>query len=314
MDAIEEGFEVMKIGGQAVIEGVMMKSKDAWSVAVRDSKGQIHVKRENLAPLPKVLKLPVVRGCVALFQAMVLGIKALDYSASKAYDEDEGGQNITPLMFAVTIVVSFVIGIGIFIFLPLYITKLLAHVIAVIENSSFWFNFIDGIIRVLFFLLYVLLISMWDDIKKVFEYHGAEHKVIFAYEAGTGMDIDNIKKFGIRHPRCGTSFLFIVMIISIIVFTLIPKEWDFLYKFLSRVLFIPLIAGISYEILKLSDKASNNPIVRFLIQPGLLLQYITTKEPSDKQIEVALRALTEVTPLSDNCGNIKGEVVKQCLS
>lgn len=285
----------MKVGGQAVIEGVMMKSNNAWSVAVRDPDGLIHVKTEALKPLPGFLKLPIIRGCVALYHALILGIKALDFSAAKAY-KDEEEKPITPAMFAGTMLFSFILGIGIFIFLPLYLTKLLGLVVPVFENSTFMFNFLDGVLRVAFFIAYVVLISMWKEIRRVFEYHGAEHKVIFAYESGIDMVVENIKKFSTHHPRCGTSFLFIVMIISILVFSIIPKEWDFIYKFLARVVLIPLIAGISYELLKLSDKASNNKIVKILIKPGLLLQHITTKEPDDAQIEVALKALNEVAP------------------
>lgn len=285
----------MKVGGQAVIEGVMMKAKDFWSVAVRDTKGVIHVKKEKLKPLPKVLKLPLLRGVVSLYEALVLGIKALDYSASKVYAE-EGEKPLSGTAIGMTMAFSFVLGIGLFILLPLYLTKLAGVVFSSVAQSSFMFNLVDGVIRVAFFLIYISIVSLWKDMRRVFEYHGAEHKVIFAYESGLGLGMDNVRRYGTHHPRCGTSFIFIVMILSIFVFSLIPKPWDFFMKFGSRIVLIPLIAGISYEVLKLSAKMSDNPIVKLLIQPGLMLQYITTKEPDDSQVEVALRALMEVVP------------------
>lgn len=152
-------------------------------------------------------------------------------------------------------------------------------------------------------MTYVYVVSLWKDMRRIFEYHGAEHKVIFAYEAKTGMTLDEIRPFGTYHPRCGTSFLFIVMIMSILIFSLIPKDWSFYWKFGSRVVLIPLIAGISYETLKLSAKMTTNPVIRFLIAPGLLLQRITTKEPDDSQVEVALRALQEVLPETGGAAN-----------
>ncbi|MCG6551816.1 MAG: DUF1385 domain-containing protein [Candidatus Magnetominusculus sp. LBB02] len=285
----------MKVGGQAVIEGVMMKNRDLWSVAVRDPMGVIHVKKERLRPLPKILKIPFIRGVNALYQSLALGVKAINYSASKALDETEE-KPMSSLTITLTMVFAFVMGIGIFLFLPLYITKLIAAVLPPIGESSFLFNIADGVLRVGFFIVYIFIISQWKDMRRIFEYHGAEHKVIFAFEAGTDMEISSIQKFGTYHPRCGTSFLFIVMLMSILVFSVIPKTWAFSWKFGSRVVLIPMIAGLSYEILRYSAKSTANPLIKFLIQPGLLLQRITTKEPDDSQIEVALRALTEVVP------------------
>ncbi|KJU81611.1 membrane protein containing DUF1385 [Candidatus Magnetobacterium bavaricum] len=287
----------MQVGGQAVIEGVMMKSKELWSVAVRDRHGTIHVKSERLKPLPKALKLPLIRGIVALFQSVSLGIKALDYSANKAYEE-EGEKPLSPATMAMTIGFSLLLGIGLFLFLPLYITKLIGLVFPIVAESSLMFNLVDGVIRVLLFVAYVVAVGLWKEMRRVFEYHGAEHKVIFAYEAGGSMAVDTVRGFSRHHPRCGTSFLFIVMILSMLIFSAIPKEWAFYMKFGSRIVLIPLIAGTSYEILKLSAKLSTNPLVRFLIQPGLMLQHITTKEPDEGQIEVALKALAEVVPMT----------------
>ncbi len=287
-----------KIGGQAVIEGVMMKSRHAWTVAVRDPRGEIHVKKERLRKLPRGLKMPVTRGVVALYHALSIGIRALEFSASKAYDEQEE-KPLGKVSIALTIGVSFLLGIGLFIVLPLYAAKLLGMAIPSIEESSVLFNLADGLVRVAVFLLYVVLIGLWGEIRRVFQYHGAEHKVIHAFENGKGLEVEHIKDFSPLHPRCGTSFLMIVMVISILVFSLIPQSWPFTYKLLARVVLIPLIAGVSYETLRLSARMSGNALVRLLVLPGLSLQRLTTREPDEGQIEVALRALTEALALEE---------------
>jgi len=280
------------IGGQAVIEGVMMKSPAAWTVAVRDMKGDIHVKKERLSALPKMLKLPMLRGVVALLHALLLGIKAIEFSTSKAYNEDE--KQMSPFVIGVTISFAFLLGIALFILLPLYVTKLLGFVFSSVSENSFVFNFVDGIIRVMVFLLYVIGIGLWKEMRRVFEYHGAEHKVIHAYEAGKEINVDGVKGFSPLHPRCGTSFLLIVMVTSIFIFSFIPQSWHFIYKFLSRLVLIPVVAGLSYELLKFSAKMKENAFMNLLIMPGLLLQRLTTREPDDRQIEVAIVALKEV--------------------
>jgi uncharacterized protein YqhQ len=280
------------IGGQAVIEGVMMKGRKGWTVAVRGPKGDIYIKREGLAKLPKILRLPVMRGVIALFHALFIGIKAIEFSASKAYEEDEN--ILSPVTIGFTIGLSVILGIVLFILLPLYSTKLLGVIFVSLSKSSFMFNLIDGIIRIFFFLTYIVLIGLWKEMRRIFEYHGAEHKVIHAYENGKELTINNIKVYSPLHPRCGTSFLLIVMVMSILIFSFIPQEWSFIYKFLSRIILIPLIAGLSFEFLKLTAKMKNNRIINILIQPGLLLQRLTTREPDDAQIEVAVRAVEEV--------------------
>lgn len=281
------------IGGQAVIEGVMMKSPAGWTVAVRDSKGDIHIKRELLGRPSRFLRLPLMRGVVGLYHALAIGIKAIEFSAGKAYtSEDE--KPLSSFAIASTIVLSLGIGIGLFIFLPLYLTKLAGLVLGGVSQSSFLFNLTDGIIRVIVFLSYVFAIGLWKDMRRIFEYHGAEHKVIHAYEAGRELEIGNVKSFSPHHPRCGTSFLLIVMVISIVVFSFIPQSWPFSWKFLSRLVLIPMIAGISYELLRLSAKTRGNALVRLMILPGLMLQKLTTREPDDSQIEVAIRAAREV--------------------
>ena len=287
-----------KIGGQAVIEGVMMKSRRAWAVAVRDPRGEIHVKKERLKELPRLFKLPLVRGVLVLFHTLILGIRALEFSASKAYDEEEE-KPLSRTAIATTIGVALLLGIGLFIALPLYATKLIGMALSTVAESSLVFNLVDGVVRVIVFLLYILLIGLWSEIRRVFEYHGAEHKVIHALEEGRELDPEGMADLSPLHPRCGTSFLLIVMLVSILVFSFIPQPWPILYKFLGRVVLIPLIAGISYETLKFSSRISKTRLGRAIIYPGLMLQRLTTREPDPSQIQVALRALTEVLAMEE---------------
>ncbi len=285
------------IGGQAVIEGVMMKGKKGWTVAVRGPKGDIHVKREGLSELPKILKIPIIQGVVALFYALSIGIKAIEFSASKAYEED--GKSLSALAIGCTVGVSIILGIALFIIIPLYATKLLGALFVSVNENSFIFNVVDGIIRIAVFIGYIVAIGMWKEMRRIFEYHGAEHKVIHAYENGKELIVNNIKNNSPLHPRCGTSFLLIVMIVSIFTFSFIPQDWSFLYKLLSRIVLIPFIAGISFEFLKLSAKLKKNKLIHILIQPGLLLQRLTTREPDNGQIEVAIKALEEVLRIEE---------------
>jgi uncharacterized protein YqhQ len=279
------------IGGQAVIEGVMMRSGNLYSVAVRTPEKQIVLKKENIKELPKPLKWPFVRGVVGLAQSLSIGIRALLYSAEVSGHEEE-----TPstLSLYLTVITAFAIGIGLFLLLPLYATRLLGIVYQPIHDSSLLFNLVDGVIRVLVFLIYILSICFSKDIRRVFQYHGAEHKAVNAFEAGVELTPENTDKYSTLHPRCGTSFLLVVMMISILIFSLIPKDWPFYEKFLSRLVLIPLIAGSSYEFIKYSSKKMSNPLVRILAMPGLWLQKLTTGMPSHDQLEVAISALKEV--------------------
>ena len=238
------------IGGQAVIEGVMMRSGNVYAIAVRSPDKDIVFKKDTIKELPKSLKWPIIRGVVALGQALSLGIKALLYSAEASGHEEEKPSDFSLFM---TVLFSFVIAIGLFFLLPLYGTKLLGDYFNSISNSSLMFNLVDGLIRVVFFLIYILSISMMKDIKRVFQYHGAEHKVVHAFEAGVELTPENADNYSTLHPRCGTSFLIMVMLLSILVFSLIPKDWPFIEKFMSRIVLIPLIAGLSYEFIKLYD-------------------------------------------------------------
>lgn len=293
-------MEKINVGGQAVIEGVMMRAPRSVAIAVRRPNGEIVVKKELMVPLSErfpVVKLPIVRGAVALIQSLIIGIKALNFSANEAMTDEEkegekGGGEISSWAMAGTMIVAFGFGIGLFFIMPLYATKLLTQ-FSVISDNNIVFNLVDGVIRVIVFLIYIWAISRMNDIKRVFQYHGAEHKSIFAHEAGEELTVDNVRKYSRLHPRCGTSFLLIVMLVSIAVFSLIPKLWPFYLKAGSRVILLPLIAGISYEFLKWSAKNEANPLVKLIITPGLALQRLTTGEPDDSQLEVAIRSLNE---------------------
>jgi len=296
-------MEKINVGGQAVIEGVMMRAPRSVAIAVRRPNGEITVKREMVVPLSErypLVKLPILRGAVALFSSLVIGIKALNFSANEAMTEEEkegakaagdkSGGELSSWAMAGTMAVAFGFGICLFFLFPLYLTKLMTPIIG---TNNIVFNLVDGVIRVVVFLLYIWGISRMSDIQRVFQYHGAEHKSIFAFEAGEELNVENVRRYSRLHPRCGTSFLLIVMLVSIAVFSLIPKLWPFYLKAGSRVVLLPLIAGISYEFLKWSAKNDSHPLVRLIIAPGLALQRMTTREPDDAQLEVAIRSMNE---------------------
>lgn len=271
------------MGGQAVIEGVLMRSKKKYAIAVRTPDDKILLKKGRVKSLTryKLLNFPFIRGFINMIESMILGIKALTWSSNQQTGENE---KLTTSQIFFTVLISFLFVVLLFIILPFYATKYLT------SFEGFWFNLIDGIIRVLIFFIYLLSISRMKDIRKVFQYHGAEHKTVHAYEKELKLTYNNIKKYTTLHPRCGTSFLIIVLAISILVFSLVTTD-SWTIKLLSRIILIPVIIGISYEVLKLSAKFQNNILMKLLIQPGLLVQKITTKEPTKKQIEVAVAAL-----------------------
>lgn len=296
------------IGGQAVIEGVMMKSPAGWSVAVRDAKGEINLKMVRTKKMPAFLKLPLIRGAAGLFHALLIGVKAIEFSGSVAYQKkEEGDKPISPWGLGLSIGLAIILAIALFKFLPLFLTTLTGNVVKGISNSSLLFNLVDGALRAGIFLSYIFVIGLWKEMRRIYQYHGAEHKVIYAYEAGEDLTVENAKKYKPYHPRCGTSFLLIVMVISIMVFLLIPKGWSFVDKLMSRIVLIPVIAGLSYEVLRFSDRMKNNPIIGLIVFPGLLLQRMTVREPDESQIEVALAAMNEVLKLDRD-----KEVCSQC--
>jgi uncharacterized protein YqhQ len=285
---------IVNIGGQAVIEGVMMRGPGGLATAVRQPDQQIVVKKDPVRSISErwpILKLPILRGMVALIEALMYGIQALNFSAQAAGEE---GEQLSNKEMAMTMVFAIAVGIALFIVLPTAAAKLIQG----ITSDPFWFNMAEGVLRKVVFILYILAISRLPDIQRVFEYHGAEHKVIHAYEAGEQLKTENIRKYSTLHPRCGTSFLVIVMVISIVVFSFLGWP-SLLWRIASRIALMPLVAGVSYEIIRMAGKYKNG-FMRVCIMPGLWLQHLTTREPDDAQIEVAIRALQEV--LSDDDG------------
>lgn len=289
-------------GGQAVIEGVMMRSPLKYAIAVRKPDKEIILKIGKIRTLSdkmKFLKWPIFRGVLNLIESLVLGLKALTYSAEQATGEEE---KINSVEMFFTILIAFGLFIVFFIALPTamarYLDRYLSNVII--------YNLFEGFLRISIFITYLFFISRIKDIKRVFEYHGAEHKVVYTYEAGEELNVDNVKKYSTLHPRCGTSFIFIVLIMSILVFSLLGRQ-TLLLRIAYRIAIIPIIAGLSYEILKLSAKNMNKSIVKWAVMPGLWFQKLTTSEPDNTQIEVAIKALEGVLPKENK--NIKSEVV-----
>lgn len=282
------------IGGQAVIEGVMMRNADLLATAVRKPNGDIVYKKTRISKnRSKLSTIPFLRGAITLFDALVLGVKELTFSANEAEVEEEQLSQKEAIM---TTIFSLSLGIGLFIVLPSIISSFL------FKDNKIHSNFTEATLRLLFFVLYIFLISLSKDIQRVFQYHGAEHKSIYAYENGLELTPENAKKFTTLHPRCGTSFLLIVMLVAIIVFTtldfILPPPTSFPMKLLTkvvlRVLFMPLIAGISYEFQRYTSNHLDNFFVKLIAYPGMALQKMTTKEPDLDQLEVAIVAMKVV--------------------
>ncbi len=288
--------ESLAVGGQAVIEGVMMRGQNGIAVAVRKPNGDIALKNEPFQPITKRIKwlnVPVFRGALLLIETMYIGIKALNFSGDIAMEEEkkkneaagkQQSQTLNNIWMAMSIVFALGIGMAVFFYIPLLLTEML-HL-----ESGILFNLVDGVIRLVFFLSYIYIISRWKEIRRVFEYHGAEHKSIHAFENQKELIPESARSFTTLHPRCGTSFLLIVMVVSILVFMFLGKPTTVGQRLL-RLAFVPVIGGISYELIKLSAKAYSNRFFRIFIIPGLWLQKITTVEPDDSQLEVAMVAL-----------------------
>ncbi len=275
----------MDVGGQAVIEGVMMRNKEKFAVAVRTKNDHIKIKKEKSTQLPKFFKCPFIRGFVGLGYSLYDGIKALIWSSNQQLETEE---KLTKNEVIGTVAFSLSFAVLFFVVVPFFSAKW-------IQPDGVWFNVLDGVFRISLFLGYLIGISFMKDVQTLFKYHGAEHKAIACYEDLKHVDkltVDNAKKYSRFHPRCGTSFIFVVLILSIITFSLINGAWW--VKLLGRLVLLPVIAGVGYELIKLSGKYRSNSIVRFLVAPGLWLQRITTKEPSDAQLEVGIRSLKEV--------------------
>jgi uncharacterized protein YqhQ len=346
--------EQIIVGGQAVIEGVMMRAPHSYAVAVRRPDGKIVVKAEPLPSLAEkypLLKVPVLRGAGILIHSMILGIKALNYSANVAFHEDSGEaeieaakaeavntKGIAPVAVATapavkevkktstsaalgSMVFAIIFNVFLFIVLPLLLTNMLfvylgGGTINAQSESGTWyanawawlqaalhpvrpsvaFNLVDGLIRMTFFLIMITTFSFLRDIRRVFEYHGAEHKVVYNWESGEELSVENARRQPRQHPRCGTSFLMVVMLVSIIAFSVVKFDSLFL-NFLVRLALMPLVAGISYEIIRASAKSKFQWFFSFITRPGIWLQNITTKEPDDEQLEVAITSLQEALKL-----------------
>jgi uncharacterized protein YqhQ len=297
------------VGGQAVIEGVMMRSPRRIATAVRKPDREILTKNDPYIPLSKrhkLLNIPVFRGALSFFEMLIIGLKALNFSADIALEESQRaekgadwqrtrGERIKDgLILAGTLVLALGMALCVFFALPLFLTEIIG-----LSKGALSFNVVAGFIRVSFFLAYLWAISRWKEIKRILEYHGAEHKSIYAFEAGEELTVATVRRHSTHHPRCGTSFLLIVVILAILLFAIADTVVEMqlghrptlLQRFITHFSLLPLLGGISFELLKLSGKKRDNRYVRWLTAPGLLLQRITTQEPDDSQLEVAIVAL-----------------------
>ena len=308
----------VRIGGQAVIEGVMMKNMDRYAVSVRKPNGKIETKVEecvSFAEKHPLFQLPVFRGMANFLESMVIGMKTLNYSASFYEDEEEQtesrteqllekilGEKAEKIIMGIVLVFSLAISIGLFMILPYIASEALGKLI----RNEYVILFMEGIIRIAIFLGYIVLISRMEDIKRVFMYHGAEHKTINCLEAGVPLTPENVDNYSRLHKRCGTSFIFIVMIISMVFFFFIRVDTIWL-RIVLRLLFLPLVAGVSYEFIRLAG-SSDHPLVQIFSKPGLALQKLTTKEPDHSMIEVAIASVEGVFDWREYLENLhKGE-------
>lgn len=280
----------LAFGGQALIEGVMMRSRTHVVMCVRDPNNKILTNIEKINSLSerhKILGLPFLRGIIALLETFYLGVKGVYFSANAVLEEEEEKFTYKELtiVFAMALVLA-----SFFFIVPFLLTNLFGL-------KGVLFNIVEAIVRLAMFLLYLSLVAMWGEFKRILQYHGAEHKTINAHEAGAALKVANVKKFSRLHPRCGTSFIFIVLLVSILLFSIMP-DLGFFARLAYRVLLIPVIGAVSYELLKLSGRYKNSIITRILTMPGLAFQRLTTREPDDNMIEVAIRAVEEVSRLS----------------
>jgi len=284
---VTKGFHY---GGQAVIEGVMMRGQKTMVTVVRRPNGGLAMDTQSLATIYTgwMRKAPLIRGVIVLIEAMVLGIKTLLYSANVSLEEEE--EKISGGLVWVLVTVALAFAVGLFFMTPLFLTKLLDPYI----QSSLVFHLVEGFIRLAIFIAYLKLLTLVPDIKRVFAYHGAEHKTVNAYEDGVPLEVEAIKEYSTAHVRCGTSFMFVVLIIAILVFAIIGRPPSLWLVVLSRIILIPVIAALGYEVTHFAGNHTKNRLVRAILYPGLLLQKLTTREPDDSQLEVALSALRGV--------------------
>ena len=316
LPVLENGEETTLVGGQAVMEGVMMRSPHSYCVAVRKADGSIVTEESPLPRLSEqypIFKLPVLRGLGTLGHAMWLGMKALKFSADCAIDELTGKDSTGNVSvgksesggwkMAMNIGLSLAFMIVLYKFVPLYLATVLGHYVHAL-SSRFAINILDGTLRIAIFLGFMLLLSRLRDMHRVFEYHGAEHRVVFNFESGRPVNVANAQRFVTWHPRCGTSFLVVVLIIAMVCYAFLPFD-SFWAKFVARIALLPLIVGVSYEVIRFAAKRQQS-LMAVLTRPGLWLQRITTQTPSDSQTEVAIYALERAMELERAQG---GELV-----
>jgi len=293
----------VRVGGQAVIEGVMMRAPKSMAIAVRRPNGEIFVKEDRWRSLCErwsFLRWPCIRGSLVLVEALINGMQALTFSANQALEEEEETLGRWALLF--TILLALGAGIVLFVVLPHVISGLVGRLFGVrLGVENFLFHVIDGVIKILIFLAYVWLISLSKEIRRIFEYHGAEHKSVYAYEAGEALTVENARRFSTLHPRCGTAFILVVLLISIFFFAAVfpfiptiggnPGVVNQIFAIVLKMLFMFPIAGLAYEMIRYSGRNMKHGVVRWAVLPGLWMQKLTTREPSDEQLEVALAAL-----------------------
>ncbi|MGI6131114.1 MAG: DUF1385 domain-containing protein [Bacillota bacterium] len=275
-------------GGQAVIEGVMMRGRDSAAIAVRKPSGEISVDMREIdnSRRPAILKAPFIRGTVMLVESLVLGMNALMYSANESAEEEEqlsGGE----------VALSLVVALGLFVLLFIVLPNVIVAFIQRRISSIVLVNLIEGALRVAIFIVYLVAISQMHDIQRVFAYHGAEHKTIAAWEAGEALTVENARRHGTAHARCGTNFLLIVMLVSVLIYSLLGRQalWE---RIVTRILLLPVLAGVSYELLKIAGRPNPSTVVKWARAPGLALQRLTTREPDDSMLEVAIVSLQAV--------------------
>lgn len=281
-------------GGQAVIEGVMIRGRSNVSVAVRRPDGTIAMQSRLLSPLftGRLRRVPLVRGVIALIETLVLGMRALSYSANVGMEEE--GAEVSKTSMALMTAVSLLLALGLFFLVPVFASRGLEGVL----GSDYATNIAEGLIRLGIFLAYILLIGRMSDIRRVFMYHGAEHMTVHAQERGDVLSLESVRKYSTAHPRCGTAFLLVVMVVAIIVFVVVGREplW---WLITSRIVLMPFIAAVSYELIRLSGRYSANPLVGLITGPSLALQALTTREPEDDQIEIAIEAMKRTLEVDD---------------
>ena len=300
------------VGGQAVLEGIMMRNGDNYAVGVRRESGEISIAKDKFVSVRKkhkLLDLPIIRGSVNMVESMMLSFRTLETSAEQFGIEETSeepskfekwlekhfGDKLMNVLMTFAMIVGVCLSLGLFFFLPSFITKL-ADTYIFGGEMGWWRNLCEGVIKIVIFIAYLLLTSLMKDIRRTFEYHGAEHKTIFCYEAGEELTPENVKKYKRFHPRCGTSFLFIIIILNILIFSLPIFTWEnVVIRFATKLLTLPLVVGVGYEFLRFAGKHPN-PVTNFLSIPGMLMQRITTREPDEGQIEVAIHALKAAMP------------------